>query len=64
MLFLAAINLALQPLRNLQDHELYFKVINGAKLHIPAEHLSLTCSDSVPLLFLNNHYNGSRAALE
>lgn len=62
--FLPTINLVFQPLKNPQDHELYFKLINGTKLHIPVEYQSLTCSYSFLLLFLNNHCNGSKAALE
>lgn len=49
--FSPTINLVLQPLKNLQGHELYFKLINGTKLHIPAEFQSLTCSDSFLLFF-------------
>lgn len=62
--FLPTIHLVFQPLKNLQDRELYFKLINGTKLHIPVEYQSLTCSYSFLLFFLNNHCNGSRAALE
>lgn len=62
--FLPTINLVLQLLKNLQDHELYFKLINATKLHIPVEYQSLTYSNSFLLFFLNNHCNGSRAALE
>lgn len=52
MIFLPIINLVLKPLKNLQlIYELYFKLINGTKLHIPAEFQFLTCSDSFLLFF-------------